>query len=420
MFHKITIRGLVILALLNMLTIGKSQAADPVTIYLATYAGEYLAGKALDQLFDPSSGKPNISLIDARLKELEGNVAMRGEMQNEIEKLRRRINNNVTKNEFMQLTEQVISNVQTINKRLDDLEIRVERLEVDNEDLRRGTRNSTNANYYCDRAEIFTGQKNNVRAMANYNLALKSDEKLERAIIGRIKLYESIGCNQIAACSASDALQKSLSKTTRTWILTEKAYIEFEGNDFQKAILDCSILVSENPNRAEVYRLRAKAHLNLENIKESISDFGQAIKYDGQVWQDYFNRSIAYGILDDYAHLRRIKVPANYHKNKNLAESYRETAYDLEIKDLDKALELSPDNIQILSLRGENKLNRATMDSVSNKFKSNKSLYLNAVPDLEQLVKLDPKNRKYLMDLAYAYRNGGFEEKAKLIENELK
>jgi len=88
-----------------------AKAADPVTVYIATYAGEYLAGKAIDAAWDSVTGKPDIRVLDQRLKEFEENAVMRSEMRDEIRKLRMSIDDRITREEFQSMVEKTTGEI---------------------------------------------------------------------------------------------------------------------------------------------------------------------------------------------------------------------------------------------------------------------------------------------------------------------
>lgn len=113
-----------------------AKAVDPVTGFVASY----LSGALVDEVWGRAAGKPNIRLLDRRLKELEQDAVLHDDMRKEIAKLRAGITNRITRDEFRAMTERVSSEIGAIKRRLDSLEERVERLEVENADLKAGTK----------------------------------------------------------------------------------------------------------------------------------------------------------------------------------------------------------------------------------------------------------------------------------------
>src|SRR5205807_2596084 len=115
------------------------KALDPVTAYV----GKFLGGKLVEGVWDRLTDRPDIRLLDQRLKELENSVVMRQEMRDEIRRLRESVNDRVTRDEFLKMAERTSAEIGSIKRRLDDLEERVEKLEVENADLKKGTKNAS-------------------------------------------------------------------------------------------------------------------------------------------------------------------------------------------------------------------------------------------------------------------------------------
>jgi hypothetical protein len=116
-----------------------AKGATPASADSAvTFVRKFLTGKALDYIWDQASGTPDVKLLDRRLRELEGNTATRLEVRDEVRRLRQRIHAKVSRDEFQKLAEETSQQILSISQRLDELEERVERLEVEQEGRQEG------------------------------------------------------------------------------------------------------------------------------------------------------------------------------------------------------------------------------------------------------------------------------------------
>ena len=133
------IRKLVLVVALVVTTVFvtpvRANGFDPVAAYLLQYIGEYVAGKLLDEVWDNVSNKPDVRVLDRRLKELEENAAMRSEMREEIRRVREGLNTRVTKEELKKVLMGLQTQLCDIKRRISDLEERVELQEVKLEDI---------------------------------------------------------------------------------------------------------------------------------------------------------------------------------------------------------------------------------------------------------------------------------------------
>lgn len=181
-----------------------AHALDPVTVFI----GGYLGGKVIDEVFDPATGKPDPRLLERRLRELEVNSALRADIQAEIAKLRQRVNESTTRQEFLELVRQVSSDIATIKSRLDSVEQRVELLEVQLQDSREGTKNASSAEHFATRAREFFGKQDFHRAIANCNIAIALDEQHAAAYFRRGQAYWNLQAPaELVAIDHSEAIR---------------------------------------------------------------------------------------------------------------------------------------------------------------------------------------------------------------------
>lgn len=194
-----------------------AKAVDPVTGFVASY----LSGALVDEVWGRAAGKPNIRLLDRRLKELEQDAVLHDDMRKEIAKLRAGITNRITRDEFRAMTERVSSEIGAIKRRLDSLEERVERLEVENADLKAGTKNAASATYFVQRAEQLSKKRETERAIANLNIAPKIDPACASAYRGRCEVYARLGAWGVVLADTTEALSQL--KRPEAWLFRQRA-----------------------------------------------------------------------------------------------------------------------------------------------------------------------------------------------------
>ena len=269
------------------------KADDPVTDFVASY----LLGKLVDEVWDSASGKPDVALLDQRLKELENNAVMRGEMRDKVRKLRDSINDRVTRDEFRKMAEKASTEIGSIKRRLDDLEERVEKLEVDNEDLKNGTMNAADAQFFVKRGERYTEEKNFNRAIANCNIAIRLDAKNASAYLTRSLIYASLGAPDVVVLDATKAVRLD-PKNVRSHAICGWAYTELK--QYTKAIDYCTKAIELDPKYANAYANRGSAYRDLEQYTRAIADLTKAIDLDPKDEKTYNGRGCAYANLKEY------------------------------------------------------------------------------------------------------------------------
>jgi tetratricopeptide (TPR) repeat protein len=184
-----------------------AKGATPASADSAvTFVRKFLTGKALDYIWDQASGTPDVKLLDRRLRELEGNTATRVEVRDEVRRLRQRIHAKVSRDEFQKLAEETSQQILSISQRLDELEERVERLEVEQEDAKKGTTNASSPAYFVSRGNQFAQNQQPHRALANYALALRLNPANELAHEARCRLYENLKAWDVVVVTADQAI----------------------------------------------------------------------------------------------------------------------------------------------------------------------------------------------------------------------
>jgi tetratricopeptide (TPR) repeat protein len=196
-----------------------ARADDPSVIFLKALFNRLVAEPAWDYML----GKPDLlTPIQNRLRDVENNTALRSELRDEVRKLREGLNDRVTRDEFRRMAERTTSDIATIQIRLDDLEQRVEKLEVENEDLKNGTKHASSAEHFSERGDRFAAENRVQRALANYNMAVKLDPTLGAAYRGRCGVYERLGAWGVLVAEATEAIERQAKDDHPLWFRRER------------------------------------------------------------------------------------------------------------------------------------------------------------------------------------------------------
>ena len=249
-----------------------AKAVDPVTGFVVGYVGSKLA----DEVWDKTTSKPDVRLLDRRLRELEQNAVLHDEMRDEVAKLRARISKNISRDEFQAMTEHLGRSIGAISVRLDNLEGRVERLEVENEDIKAGTKNASSSTYFVQRAEKCEKNQEMERALANLSIAIKIDAECADAYRLRCNIYARRKAWGVVVADTTEAIGKL--KRPDSWFYRQRAIASvhvwrlrpcrltsFEGHtkspsipitDLKSVGDDCARALGNNPVDVEVLCMR--------------------------------------------------------------------------------------------------------------------------------------------------------------------
>jgi tetratricopeptide (TPR) repeat protein len=195
-----------------------AAAQGPEVVFLKAFLDKLV----LDPAWDFVLGKTDrLKPLERRLQDLGKNGALRSEVREELRKLRESLNDRVTRDEFQRMVERTTNQLRSIQERLDDLEERVEKLEVENSDLKNGTTNASSAEFFRMRANRFAEENRTHRAFANFSIALKLDPSLVSAYRDRCTLYERLSAWGMMALDANEALRHA--KGDAAWIYRARA-----------------------------------------------------------------------------------------------------------------------------------------------------------------------------------------------------
>ncbi len=241
------------------------------------FASEYLLSKVVDEGFDALSGKPNLKVLDRRLRELEADAAIRGEMRDEIRRLREGLSERVTVAEFRKLATSTTEQLDTIQKRLDDLEMRVERQEVELADVKHKTTHGTDPKHFLALAAGYDASGQHYKAVACYNLAAglgKPDADLH---VRRGRTYLRMKAAGVAAVEAADALRLD-AKCVPAYLLIGQARVA-TGAD-KPAVASFTECLRLDPTVVAAHYGRAAAYSRLGQRKEAEADMTDGARLD--------------------------------------------------------------------------------------------------------------------------------------------
>ncbi len=228
-----------VLSLCFMFSTPRPARSDVVLGFLAEFGLGYLLGKGVDEIWDPLTGKPNQRKLEERLNILEKNVGTREETRQLIDQLREKINDKVSKAEFEKMAHKLMKDLAQTQSRLDEIEERLEKLEVENQDLRNGTKNAEKADYFISRGQDFQKEKKLNRAIANFNLAVRI-ENSAKTLNARGNYYLQIGALEIAKLNFNESIKKK--ETAEAYL--GRSELHQLRKDYRNAIWDANKAVS--------------------------------------------------------------------------------------------------------------------------------------------------------------------------------
>ena len=165
----------------------------------------------------------------------------------------------------------------------------------------------------------------------------------------------------------NNALAISLNDTAY-WL---RARVHLELNNIKEALKDVNAVINLKHKHPEAYYTRGLIKAKNENYTGAVSDFNKAIELKNDFTKAYYNRALAFAFLQEF----------------NLA-----------IKDFTKAIELKEDYVSAW-------FNRGCWKDVSGDREG-------AIKDLEKAHELDVKNADICVEFAIVYYEIGQKEKA--------
>lgn len=102
--------------------------AEPIALYAAKFIGEYLLGKALDEVWNQATGQPDVNELQSRLLSFEVSVArVDAGLSRQITDLRKKIDTKVSKDEVRRIVRAALDELE---QRIKKLEVRVDKLDA--------------------------------------------------------------------------------------------------------------------------------------------------------------------------------------------------------------------------------------------------------------------------------------------------
>lgn len=126
--------SLPIIAIFLAAAVSDARGENPYGAHVAQFVGDFFLGKALDEVYNATTGQPDLRELDSRLKTFEGAVKQVDErIAAAISDFRRDLNSKVTREDIRAIVDQTLANleqrIRATEKRQDRLELRVSQLE---------------------------------------------------------------------------------------------------------------------------------------------------------------------------------------------------------------------------------------------------------------------------------------------------
>lgn len=358
-------------------TVRSANAVEPVGAIAS-----FLAEKVLEEVYNTATGKPDLVLLAQRLSELEKNHAMTAETQKELEKLLLACKAQaVTRDEFLELSNRIGSEIDNINRRLSEVEERVERLEVETDDLKNGSSNGTSAEYFAARGKEHEKNTNFERAMACYAIALKIDANCKSAYRGRCNIHRSRKAWQALLDDADRGVNAWFNDTgdefkldrviarSELWRLSTivgslTPAPPRSQEEYEQFLSDCDWAIDNSTDLNFVYRVRGLSKLpfvagntnwadytaldasfHYQKLNSLLDDLDQAIELDPNDAVARVGRAMAYSqIRDSYWRMRehQTSLEEQFGDQRRILQHDDEQLRLMAIADLNEALRIDP------------------------------------------------------------------------------
>eukprot|EP00913_Durusdinium_trenchii_P035320 g33050.t1 len=262
------------------------HAVHPAVVFI----GEYLGGSLLDWGWDRATNKPNIREIEKRLKRLEQNAAIHPLMQAQIKALRESINERTTRAEFQRLASMTTARINSLESRMYDAEQRIEKLEVENQDLKNGTKNAESPDHFIEKAEVYEARREYYKAIAAYSIAIELQKENPEYYRRRAEAFLKLDAAGIAGVDMKQAVRLKPKDAISYYV---RGIIHAEMREYRKAVTDFSTAIRLRPKYADAYYSRSAIEARLGNISRSRADLQQALALDpARIWFTYSGRDV--------------------------------------------------------------------------------------------------------------------------------
>lgn len=410
MKHKLLLAALIPIFAVSPGTCFASE--DGIIRPAAVYAVKFLFNKlVVDECWDAATGKPDLKKVERRLRELEETAALRGELQDEIRKLRQQMNERVTRDEFKRMVERTASEIRTIQQRLDEHDEEIEKLKVLQEDLKNSTNNSSSAAYYLRRGVAYEGDGKSYKAVACYNIAIQLMPTDVSTYLHRSQFFIKTGAAAVGIADATEAIRLD-SKSASAYhyralgYLAEKNYdgavedlskalslntyntaplyaalgaARFYRGEYELAISNCDVSLRNDPNPL-AYRARAMAYSARKEFDKAIADANEAIRWEPKNAENLFVRLEANLARKEkelplWRSTPKGEAPGTFN-GQNFADMLGSSTVDPLLADAEEGIRLAPKSAKGYYLRGL--------------WHARERYYNAAVKDYSEAIKLDP------------------------------
>lgn len=214
------------------------------------------------------------------------------------------------------------------------------------------TYNKKSFQAYQNRGIVYTELEQFDKALKDFNTSILLKPKDAIAYLNRASLYEKIGKYKEAIKDATKALSLN-NRMDKAYFVRAKAFM-FLGEK-ERAIIEFTNVIKINPKMASAYTLRGNTYIDLRNYSKAMDDFNKATQLDPHQIDAYINLGI---ILMNQSQFDKALFNFNqaqkYDSSNYLVYLNRGILYTLTknyqdaLQDMDKSLQLQPDNVMAI------------------------------------------------------------------------
>jgi tetratricopeptide (TPR) repeat protein len=251
---------------------------------------------------------------------------------------------------------------------------------------------------YTNRGSAYDDLRDEDRAIADHDQAIRIDPKLDLAFNNRANAYGRKGEIERALADYDQAIR--LNPKFVAALNNRGTTYRDDKRDYDRAIADYDVAIKLNPKFADAYNNRGIAFAAKGDHARAVADYTSAIRSDPKFALAYNNRGLQYRDQGDYAAAiadfdRALAISPRYaNAYRNRGNAYVNTGdYDRAVSDLTTALALNAKDTETL-------IGRATA------YERTGDLEL-AIADYDSAVALEPQNLAALTDRGYAHFHRG-------------
>jgi tetratricopeptide (TPR) repeat protein len=257
---------------------------------------------------------------------------------------------------------------------------------------------------FTNRGSAYDDKRDEDRAIADHNRAIKLDPKLDLAFNNRANAYGRKGEVDRAMADYDQAIKlnpkfaAAYNNRGTTW--------RDDKRDNARAIADYDRAIGINPKFADAYNNRGIAYDNMGDHDRALANYSSAIQVDPKFSRAYNNRGLQYRDKGDYAIAiadfdAAIAIDPQYaNAYRNRGNAYvKKGDYDRAIADLTTALGIKPEDSETLVGRG------IAYGKTGN--------YDRAIADYDKIIAINPQDVAALSNRGYTrFYRGDFADAA--------